>query len=319
MTEEVAEQKWQMAVQRIAANDLDGADQLLLAALELMPQSAKFHHDLGVVRGKQRRPFHAVASFRRSLELSPRSAGTWGNLGLAYLEQDQIEEAISHLQRALALGPNAPETFNNLGVAYMRNSQPQLAAEKYQQALRLCPDYAEAHLNLARALLIQGDYAQGWLEYEWRWRCPGYKLRDDDRPRWGGEPLGNRTVLLYAEQGLGDTLQFVRYASIVQRFGGRVVLECQPQLVKLLAGVPGIDQVIPAGANVPAGANLPPGTSLPHYDVQAPLMSLPGLLATNMESVPDRVPYLLFIDESLIAQWCETLAQIAGFRVGIAW
>ena len=110
-------------------------------------------------------------------------------------------EAISHLERALTLGPNAPETFNNLGVAYMRNSQPARAAENYQQALRLRPDYPEAHLNLSRSLLIQGDFAQGWLEYEWRWRCPGYQARDDDRPRWGGDPLGHRTILLHTEQG----------------------------------------------------------------------------------------------------------------------
>lgn len=301
-----AERKWQEAVQLISANQLDQAEQVLLDALRNDPHSAKVHHDLGVVRGKQRRPEHAVSSFQRSLELAPHVAGTWGNLGLALLEQDKIDEAISHLQRALTLGPNAPETFNNLGVAYMRNSQPALAAENYQRALRLRPDYAEAHLNLSRALLIQGDFEQGWLEYEWRWKCPGYHLREDPKPRWGGEPLGHRTLLLHAEQGLGDTLQFVRFASLVKRGGGTVLLECQPPLIPLLAGCPGVDQVIPQG------------TSVPQYDVHAPLMSLPSLLGITLSTVPAATPYL-FANLEFVRTWRGKLDRIPGFKIGLSW
>lgn len=301
-----AETKWREAFDLIRDNKLNQAEQVLLEGLRLDPHNAKVHHDLGVVRGKQKRPERAVACFRRALELAPEVAGTWGNLGLAFLELDQIDEAISHLQRALTLGPNAPETFNNLGVAYMRQSQPRLAAENYQRALRLRPDYAEAHLNLSRALLIQGDFEEGWMEYEWRWKCPGYEARDDDKPRWGGEPLAGRTILLRSEQGLGDTFQFIRFANLVERSGGRVLLECQPALASVLANCPSVDQVIPQGV------------SLPHYDLHAPLMSLPGLLGISLSTIPATVPYL-FADPRLVSTWREKLSRIPGYKIGISW
>ncbi|MCA9141114.1 MAG: tetratricopeptide repeat protein, partial [Planctomycetales bacterium] len=301
-----AAERWRKAVDLIKLNQLSSAEEALVEALHFDSRNAILHHDLGVVRGKQGRPDKAAISFQQSLELDPNSASTWGNLGLAFLEQDKLEEAVAHLQRALSFGPNAAETFNNLGVTSMRLARPQTAATYYRQALRLRPDYAEAHLNLARSLLIQGQYEEGWLQYEWRWRCPGYETRDDEHQRWGGEPLGDRTILLCAEQGLGDTIQFARFAKVVKRSGGTVLMECQPPLAEILKSCHGIDLVIPRGRPVP------------HYDVHVPLMSLPGLLGVNRKTIPREVPYLQ-ASEQLVRQWNDRLREIDGFRIGIAW
>jgi hypothetical protein len=154
-------------------------------------------------------------------------------------------------------------------------------------------------------LLLEGNFAQGWPEYDWR-RWHKDVARPFPQPLWDGSPLKGRTLLLHAEQGLGDTLQFIRYSARVPRDGGRVVLECQPALLPLLRGLPGLDQVLPLGA------------ALPPFDVQAPLPSLPGLFGTTADSIPAEVPYLR-ADPERVGQWRRELGPGDGFTVGIAW
>ena len=156
------------------------------------------------------------------------------------------------------------------------------------------------------AWLSRGDYERGWPEYEWRWRCRGRPVPGFTQPRWQGNDLAGRTILLYAEQGLGDTLQFVRYAPLVKRRGGTVLLVCPRPLVRLLSSCPGIDRV------------LADGSSLPAFDVHAPLLSLPMILGTTLATVPADVPYLAATPEA-IERWRQALGSIPGFRIGIAW
>jgi tetratricopeptide (TPR) repeat protein len=293
------------AVGRIEQGELPEATQLLERAVRLDPGSVEAHHDLGVAWARQKRLDKAVAHFRRALELRPDFVDALGNLGLAYLEQADLDAAETHLRRALQVGPSTPEMHNNLGVTLLRGGRAREAALCYQQALQSRPDYAEAHLNLARALLVQGQYEQGWLEYEWRFKCPGYRHRPTFKPRWGGTPLADRRILLLSEQGLGDTLQFVRYVSLVKQGGGSVVLECQPPLVPLLKLHPHVDGVVAAGA------------ASPDHDCYAPLLSLPGLLQTTLATIPAHVPYLAA--DAGLASWRSRLAAIDGFKVGIAW
>jgi hypothetical protein len=154
--------------------------------------------------------------------------------------------------------------------------------------------------------LKQGDWARGWTEYEWRWRLPGMRRRRLSRPMWDGRPLAGRRILLHPEQGLGDTLQFVRYAAVLQAAGAHVIVESPRSLTRLLSRCAGIDELVPAG------------TPLPDYDVHAPLLSLPRLLETQLTNIPAQVPYLN-ADPVGIERWRERLIPYCGLKIGIAW
>ena len=175
----------------------------------------------------------------------------------------------------------------------------------YDEALRLRPDYPEAHLNKALALLSTADFGRGWAEYEWRWKMPHLKPPKFKQPRWDGKPLAGRTLLLHAEQGLGDTVQFMRYAPLAHG-DGKVVLDCPTPLVELAASCPGINEVVPRGQQLPA------------FDTYSPLLSLPGLFGSDLDSIPASIPYL-YPKPERVAYWKQELAGVPGFRVGIAW
>ena len=185
------------------------------------------------------------------------------------------------------------------------------AIDDVKKALELAPDNAEAHFNLALFLLSQGNYRDGWPEYEWRWKDESIRsvagIRDFLEPIWlGTESLNGKTILLYAEQGLGDTIQFVRYAPLVAKLGAKVLLEVQPQLAQILRGLEGVHQVVAQGEK------------LPKFDYQCPLMSLPLAFKTTLESVPNTTPYI-FSEKDRVARWQAKLGRKNKLRIGIAW
>jgi hypothetical protein len=155
---------------------------------------------------------------------------------------------------------------------------------------------AMAHMNRAMAWLLIGDFERGWAEYEWRWQCKDTPERSFPQLRWDGSPLDGKTILLHAEQGLGDTIQFVRYAPLVKERGGRVIVEAPRALLTLLAICPGIDALVPWGA------------PLPPFDVHAPLLSLPGIFRTTLDTVPAAVPYF-FVEEAARRRWQEEFGR----------
>jgi tetratricopeptide (TPR) repeat protein/glycosyltransferase involved in cell wall biosynthesis len=301
-----AELEHQAALALAKEGRLEEAQYRLQKAIERNPQLVSAHHNLGVILARQKRLEPAIRAFLKTLELDPQYVDAYGNLGLAYLEHGRIDDAVAHLRKALRLAPGSTEIFNNLGVALMQQGKPADAAKSYRQALQIKPEYVEAHLNLGRALLTQGDLEQGWLEYEWRERLAGDQNHRSRKPRWNGAPLAGRTILLQTEQGLGDTLQFVRYANVVKQGGGNVFVECQSALTRILARCPGVDKVVG------------PGSAPPNHDVRAGLLSLPALLRTTISSIPSEVPYV-FADPQLVEVWKPRLAKIEGFKVGIAW
>jgi hypothetical protein len=176
----------------------------------------------------------------------------------------------------------------------------------FERALRLDPQFAEARHHRATIWLRRGDFEAGWPEYEWRWKCRNFSPFSGPQPRWDGSPLEGRTLLIQAEQGFGDTLQFVRYVPLVRKLGGSVVVQVQPPLVRLLSGCPGIEPVAPLGA--------PP----PEFDLYTPLLSLPRIFGTTLSNIPAQESYLT-ADPALVDEWRQRLAGIEGFRVGIAW
>jgi hypothetical protein len=224
------------------------------------------------------------------------------NFANALLGVGRAVEAEQRLRTVAARADAPAQAHNSLGIAQYVRRDFAAAATSFARAVAAAPDFAEAHENRALALLQLGRYAEAWPEYEWRWRNPSNALtkRLFAEPPWDGRPLAGRTLLLHGEQGLGDTVQFVRFAGRVPKDGGRIVLACQDSLVPLMRGVPGIDDVRSLGEALPA------------FDCQAPLLSLPRLLGTTRESIPDPSPYLSAAPDARIA-------TAPGLRIGMNW
>jgi tetratricopeptide (TPR) repeat protein len=274
-------------------------------ALRINPAYAEACNNLGAVLADLDRLEEAIAFYRDALCLKPDFAEAFRNLAAVLLKRSQWEEAVVLLQHVLRLRPNFAEAYDDLGFALGAQGRLEEAAHSYEQAIRLKPDYAPAHGSLAFNCLQRGDFERGWAELEWRRRLQK-QPRFFQRPVWDGGCLTGRTILLHAEWGLGDTIQFIRYAKLVKNRGGAVIVECQPALLPLLASAPGIDRLVAAGS------------ALPPFDVHAALLSLPGILKTTLSNVPADIPYLS-ADARLQRRWRRRLGRYPGFKIGIAW
>jgi tetratricopeptide (TPR) repeat protein len=288
-----------------AQGKLDEAQACYERALALRPDRVESLIGLGVVLRAQGRLEEAVARYRRALELSPDHPEAHNNLGVALVDLRQPEEATPQYERALTLQPNRAETHSNLGIALQRQGRYAEAFASYGRALALKPDYAEAHFNRANALLLTGELNEGWQEYEWRFAVARYD-RKFDQPLWSGEPLAGARILIHAEQGFGDTLQFVRYVPAVAEHGGKIVLEVPAPLVRLARTVAGVSQVVAGGDPLPA------------FDCHCPLLSLPRVFKTNLATIPSAVPYVRVPAEASAA-WAERIPTAPGLKVGVVW
>jgi Tfp pilus assembly protein PilF len=302
-----------IAIECEKAERLGEAEVILRQILAIAPGTAVAHHHLGnVLSGQERLDEAAIAyrnafiAFQNDLALNPLLPEVHNNLGVMLLDQGKYDEAANWFRQALQLRPSYALAHNNLGLTLHELGRFDEAVESYRMALEHRPDYADAHWHQSLTLLLRGNFQQGWSEYEWRWKLDRIPARDFASPQWSGQALNRGTILLHVEQGLGDTIQFIRYAPIVKNFIGTVLVECPKALMPLLTGCPGIDRLIEQGEQ------------LPPFDVQASLLSLPGLLHTNLGTIPGKVPYL-FADPELVVQWREKLAGLGGFRIGIAW
>jgi FkbM family methyltransferase len=316
------------------------AETALREALRLRPDAAHAHNNLCIALRRLGRPVEAIASGQRAVELVPDFVSAYNNLGLSYLDDNRLDEATAALREAVRLQPDFAQGHNNLAIAHWRKGRLDDAEASYREALRLRPDFPEALNNLGntvadqgrfdeglllfaeaekvkpdyvdprwnRALirLLQGDLERGFAEYEARFELKHFQVRRPEQPRWDGSDLAGRTILLHPEQGLGDTLQMVRYLPLVKARGGRVLFECPKALMRLLAGVPGADQVVPQGS------------ALPPFDVHLSLLSLPAVLGPRLEAIPAQVPYLR-ADPALVETWRKALATREGLKVGIGW
>ncbi|MDK9702203.1 MAG: tetratricopeptide repeat protein [Sulfuritalea sp.] len=279
-------------------------------ALTLTPDYAGAHLNRGNALKKLGRPEEALAACERALTLKPEYPDAHFNRGNALLQLKRPEEAITAYGRALTLKSDYPEAYSNFGNALLELKRPEEALAAYGRALALKPDYPEARGNESLCRLLMGDFARGWHAYEWRWESSGElsgEKRNFPQPLWlGKESLAGTTILLHAEQGFGDSLQFCRYAGMVAALGARVILEVQPALKNLLARLEGPAQVLAKGEQLPA------------FDFQTPLLSLPLAFGTRLESIPARTPYLR-ADPARLAVWRERLGEDRRPRIGIAW
>ena len=275
-------------------------------AVRLAPDHTEALNNLGVALHALRRNDEALDVLRRAIAIAPEYAEAHNNLGNALRERGDFDEAEACYRRALELKPDYAEARHNLGNAHKSQGRLAEALACYDRALENRPDMAQVHLSRALTLLGAGDFARGWPEYEWRLRCPQFAIPPLPQPRWDGRPLDGKTILLYADHGLGDAIQFIRYAPMVKDRVGRVVVLCRAPLARLLATCSGVDLVVVEGA------------PFSDCDVHAPLMSLPGIFGTDAMNAPADVPYLS-ADPDVVDAWDEQLPSSNGLRIGIAW
>jgi tetratricopeptide (TPR) repeat protein len=278
-------------------------------ALALHPAAPQFHNNRGTTLVDLRRFEEAVACFDRAIALQPGAPDALNNRGAALLKLDRPEKALADLERAIAIKPDYSEAFNNRGTALQDLKRHREALAAHARALSLRPDNLEARFNLATAHLALGEFDEGWSAYEARWaKADLAPLRRNFRsPLWiDGHPIAGKTMLLHAEQGYGDAIQFVRYAPLVAQRGAKVLLETPRALQALFGSVAGVTQVIARGDR------------LPPFDLHCPLLSLPHAFRTALDSIPHNVPYL-HAGADRLARWRDRLPPLGRPRIGIAW
>ncbi len=222
------------------------------------------------------------------------------------MDEGKAADAELCFRHALGIHPQHADAHNNLSNSLHRQGKLQEAAEHNEQALRINPVHGTALWDRSLLRLLQGDFLAAWADYEQRWALPNVAPRIFHRPLWDGSPLQGKTILLHTEQGLGDTIQFIRYVKIIKEMGGNIILGCQPPLVSLMVRIPELSEVFPIGA------------ARPPYDVHAPLLSLPGILGTTVATIPAPVPYVS-ADVDRLSLWRQELLQMPGFKIGVAW
>jgi tetratricopeptide (TPR) repeat protein len=291
---------------------LQEAQSHLRAALDIDPCHIDACYLLGTTLEACGESAAAIEQFCQTLALSPdfdAALAALNNLGGVLLEQGQSEQAIECFHRALKIRPQSADLHHNLGMALQDASQPGASLEHYRRATELNPDFAVAHWMEALCHLQMGDFEEGWKKYEWRWKkeplqswAPRFT-----QPRWdGSQSLHGKTILLWAEQGLGDTIQFCRYVNMVAARGAIVTLASQTPLKSLLAQMSGIRHIVTDYKSLPA------------CDFHCPLISLPLAFGTRLDTIPADVPYLR-ADPAKRQRWHERLDRHKGLRVGLVW
>ena len=277
------------------------------AALNIDPSNATLHLHAGAVLHDLMRYEEAVDSYRHTLNVAPDMGEAHNNLGNSLMALGRFTEAVASFSRASELLTSSPVPLTARASALQALGNIAEAEADCRKALILDPAFAAAHWNLALNLLLQGRYVEGWREYEWRWQKPDFTspCRHMDVPLWDGSPLKGRTILLHAEQGFGDAIQFARYVPLVVGCQGNVVLECHPQLVPLFQGLKGVTSVVAFGEQLPA------------YDYQAPLLTLPRILGTTLQNIPDCLS--LEVPAERLAKWQQKTSVYSGSRVGVVW
>lgn len=298
------------ALQHHLSGRLEDAEALFRQALALDPRHADTLHMLGVIAYQSGRTAEAEALLRKAMAINPNEPTLHSSLGNVLQPQARSAEAEACYRKAVALRPDFAAAWTNLANTHKARGQFEQAFAAYAKSLALDPDNADTRHLRGMALLSSGDLLRGWAELEWRWRLPQSMAGRHAfaQPQWYGEAGSGGTLLLHAEQGLGDTLQFCRFAPMAAARGWRVAIEAPAPLVRLLRSLDGVAEVVTAGEALPA------------YDAHCPMMSLPHAFDTTLDSVPAAIPYLR-PDPEQVAGWRARLdaAGASGLLVGLVW
>ncbi len=254
---------------------------------------------------------NAIAQYQQALALKPDHSVINYNLALVYEKQKLTDQAVEFYRKAIEHEPPVADAHNNLGKYYQDRCQPDTALWHYDRAIALDPDHFEARFNRSLSLLSKGAFTQGWQEYEWRFKLKRWKRiypHQLQGSRWKGNAFSGKTLLIHSEQGFGDTIWLARYLPLVKSLGGNVIFETRAELEPLLQQLPGIDQLITFSFETPPQLA---------YDYVAPLMSLPWLLKTTLDTIPVTTPYLK-ASESKQTQWAQKIRS-DRFKLGLVW
>lgn len=260
---------------------MDAAVATYTEVLRLKPDFSDALNNLGVALRAQGKFEAAVSCYKRSLAIRPENPGAWSNMGNALREVGRLAEAYEAHKKSVELKSDAPEGIYNLGLVLRDLGRIREAMDCFNRAIAMRDNYYDCLWDRALTWLLIGDYKRGFEHYEWRWKLDRSPPRKFDKPVWDGKDLGGKTILLHAEQGYGDMIEWARFIPLVkQRGAGKVIVECQTGLLRLLATVDGVDEML-------IKAHKPP-----HFDVYYPLLSLPKMFGVTMETLPNTVPYL---------------------------
>jgi tetratricopeptide (TPR) repeat protein len=277
------------------------------AAIEAHPEIAELHCNLANARRKTGELEKALIAVRKAVELKPQLPDAHNLLGAIWKDRRRPSDALASFKKAIELKPDYADAISNMGSVLEQAGQFDKAVELYSQAVALQPSAVQYHENLASNLLSRGDLERGFQENEWRRLKPTNPgSRPFPQPMWDGSDLTGRIIMLFAEQGFGDTIQFLRYVPLVAARGGTVMVECPPAVMPLVKRVPGVSKVISSKE------------PWPECHVQCALMSLPMIFRTNLSTIPAQVPYIS-ADPVKVTEWGEKLKSVPGKKVGLVW
>ena len=280
-------------------------------AINIHPDYAEAHCNRGNALQGLKQYDAAIASYDKAINIQRDYSDAYCNRGNALKELKKYDTAITDYKKAISIKPDYAVAYYNLGTTLGEIKQFEAAIESYDQAIALKPDYAQAHWNLSLVYLLLGNFKDGWQEYEWRWKIADFSktggVKKLSQPLWlGTESLQNKTILLYAEQGLGDIIQFCRYAPLVADLGAKVILEVPSSLTELLNDLDGVSQIITYG------------DELPEFDYHCPLLSLPRAFKSGVDNIPSSTPYLK-TSKSKVDKWGIRLGKKINPRIGLVW
>ena len=292
----------------LAKEDLPAAVASYQSAVEAQPQNAHLYCNLAIALTRAGDEDAALNAAQRAIDLKPDLPEAHNALGTIWKNRRRPADALAEFIKAAKLNPNFAEAINNIGSILEQLNRLEEAEKHFQRAVELNPASPTLHENFGCNLLLRGDFVRGWQHYEWRRAAVGNPSnRNLGRPQWDGSPLAGQTILLYAEQGVGDTIQFSRYIPLVRDRGGRVVVECQASVAALIKQVDGVEETIEQGQ------------PLPQFDCTAPLLSLPLIFGTTLETVPHNVPYII-PNPARAQAWAEKIpSSPKTLRVGLTW
>ena len=292
------------ALRHHKAGRVGEAAQLYQKVTRSSPTFAPAWTNLGVALRALRRYEASVACLLRAVDLAPEDAAAQSNLGNALRAVGRLDEAASHQRTALDLAPEAAGTHYNLGLTLRDGGDIEGAVRQYQRAEQFGYKSADLHWDRALSYLVSGDLERGFSAYEWRWRLPEVKQRSLPGLLWSGESLKGQTILVYAEQGFGDTIQFARYIPLIAERGGRVVFECQASLYRLFSNCSEFRNI----------DLIKQGDKLPKFDFHSALLTLPNLVGTTLSTIPAAIPYRVISPKA-------SRPRTGGSRVsvGLAW
>ena len=290
-------------------NKKDKAIKLLELALQIKPDDAATLNNYGVILTEVNRTNDSYEVLDKATNIKPDYAEAYSNKGNTLKLLEKYDDAVKAYSKAIQLKPNYAEAYNNRGVIYKELSQMNLALKDLKKAISLKPDYPEANSTMGVTLLLTGNFSKGWEQYEWRWKdlSDPSVIRSFKQPLWDGKKsLKDKSILLYSEQGLGDTIQFSRYILLIKALGAKVILETHKELLNIVGSIDSNITVILIGQ------------TLPHFDFQCPLLSLPLKFGTGLKNIPSPNRYIC-ADKRIVPKWKKKIGSQKKPLVGLAW